>query len=400
MAALLTALVIAVAAAGWLMSLTPPPPRHLRTRPTPVRRQRICRPTNQTRPPRPPRLNPQHNQLRPVDLSSPEAAAVSWMAAWCPIDPHRNPEALAAGIRGGDDPEGWAQFTATPGQILADTAPGVTASCTTPTARIVSRPPGSDTTVVVLVSATRTITSPDNAGATEAFPDRAAAVRRPGRRRVVAGRRAGGGWLMVLRLAGRGLAARAVGIKAVVLLGGGGTGVLVAGIVLILVLAVGLGDGAQISTTAPGGGGCPVGAATCTGEAFDPGNIISDNEFYNTAAMTEAADPGLHRAAGRGLRRQQLPPLDPRGHGGSAGGCVLRGGDRRDRAGCGGGDRPGVRRVRGEPAGDAGDPAEGIPAAEPHRPHPRARMRRRGGGTARTPDRAAPRTATPPTPGW
>ncbi len=32
---------------------------------------------------------------------------------------------------------------------------------------------------------------------------------------------------MILRLAGRGLAARAVGIKAVVLLGGGGTGVLV-----------------------------------------------------------------------------------------------------------------------------------------------------------------------------
>jgi hypothetical protein len=93
---------------------------------------------------------------------------------------------------------------------------------------------------------------------------------------------------MLLRLAGRGLAARAVGIKALVLLGGGGTGVLVAGIVLILVLAVGLGDGAQISTTAPGGGGgCPVGAATCTGEAFDPGNIISDNEFYNTGAMTE-----------------------------------------------------------------------------------------------------------------
>ena len=92
---------------------------------------------------------------------------------------------------------------------------------------------------------------------------------------------------MVLRLAGRGLAARAVGIKALVLVGGGGTGVLVAGIVLILVLAIGLGDGAQISTTAPGGGGCPVGAATCTGEVFDPGNIISDNEFYNTTAMTE-----------------------------------------------------------------------------------------------------------------
>ena len=94
---------------------------------------------------------------------------MSWMAAWCPIDPHRNPDALAAGIRAVMTTEGWAQFTATPGQTLADTAPGVTASCDRPVARVVSRPPGSDTTVVVLVSATRTITGPDNAGATERF---------------------------------------------------------------------------------------------------------------------------------------------------------------------------------------------------------------------------------------
>ena len=91
---------------------------------------------------------------------------------------------------------------------------------------------------------------------------------------------------MVLHLAGRGVVARAAGIKAVLLLGGGGTGVLVAGIVLILVLAVGLGDGAQITTTTETGD-CPVGAATCTGQEFDPGNIISDKEFYNAAAMTE-----------------------------------------------------------------------------------------------------------------
>ena len=45
----------------------------------------------------------------------------------------------------------------------------MTASCSTPRARVVSRPPGSDTTVVVLVSATRTITGPDNAGATRRF---------------------------------------------------------------------------------------------------------------------------------------------------------------------------------------------------------------------------------------
>ena len=93
---------------------------------------------------------------------------------------------------------------------------------------------------------------------------------------------------MVLSLAGRGLVARKSGIKLVLLFGGGGTGVLVAGVVLILVLAVGLGDGAQITTTSlPGVGVCPVGAATCTGEAFDPGNIISDREFTNATTMTE-----------------------------------------------------------------------------------------------------------------
>ena len=90
---------------------------------------------------------------------------------------------------------------------------------------------------------------------------------------------------MIRSPAGRGVA-RAAGIKAVLLFGGGGTGVLVAGIVLTLVLAVGLGDGAQITTTTDTGV-CPVGAATCTGQAFDPGNIISDREFYNRAAMTE-----------------------------------------------------------------------------------------------------------------
>jgi hypothetical protein len=35
----------------------------------------------------------------------------------------------------------------------------------------VSRPPGSDATVVVLVSATRTITSPDNTSTAGLFPD-------------------------------------------------------------------------------------------------------------------------------------------------------------------------------------------------------------------------------------
>ena len=65
---------------------------------------------------------------------------------------------------------------------------------------------------------------------------------------------------MVLSVAGRGLVARKSGVKAVLLLGGSGTGLLVAGVVLILVLAVGLGDGAQAPTTAPGDAGCPSGA--------------------------------------------------------------------------------------------------------------------------------------------
>lgn len=92
---------------------------------------------------------------------------------------------------------------------------------------------------------------------------------------------------MVLALAGRTLAARTSGITAVLLLGGGGTGLLVAGIVLILILAVGVGDGAHNGSTPPAAVSCPVGAATCLAEAFDPGNIISDREFYDRAAMTE-----------------------------------------------------------------------------------------------------------------
>jgi hypothetical protein len=108
-----------------------------------------------------------------VDLSTPEAAAVSWLAAWCPADATRDPNAVAAGIRAAMTADGWAEFAATPGQLMLDAAPGTTASCDTPTASIVARPPGSDNTVVVLVSATRTITDPDpdaeNAGAAERF---------------------------------------------------------------------------------------------------------------------------------------------------------------------------------------------------------------------------------------
>ena len=78
---------------------------------------------------------------------------------------------------------------------------------------------------------------------------------------------------MVLTLAGRGLAARGSGIKAALLLGGSGTGLLVAGIVLILVLAVGLGDGAHTGSTQPGAGSCPIGAATCPTSRMNAGPV-------------------------------------------------------------------------------------------------------------------------------
>jgi hypothetical protein len=49
------------------------------------------------------------------------------------------------------------------------TVPGLTAACDRPTARIVSRPPGTDTTLVVLVSANRSIKRADNTGAAESL---------------------------------------------------------------------------------------------------------------------------------------------------------------------------------------------------------------------------------------
>ena len=106
-----------------------------------------------------------------VDLTTPESAAASWLTAWCPAKATRDPDAVTAGIRAVMTADGWAQFTATPGQLMVDAAAGTAASCDTPTARMVARPPGSDDTVVVLVSATRTITDSDaeNAEATAGF---------------------------------------------------------------------------------------------------------------------------------------------------------------------------------------------------------------------------------------
>ena len=279
-AILLISVVIIVAVVGWWMSLTTSP-----TTPAVESADTASAPTD------PPGtgsmwiISPNATGTVPAvpDLIWPEGAATSWLAAWCPFDPTANPDTVEQRIREAMTPAGWEQFSATPGQLMTEGAPGMTASCDEPVARVVSRPPGDATVVVVLVSATRTIT--DANGTRQFRIERRQFVVR-GRGRAVAGRHRGGRWLMVLSLAGRGLLARKSGVKAVLLLGGSGTGLLVAGIVLILVLAIGLGDGAQTPTTTPGDGGCPIGAA-CTGEVFDPGNIISDNEFYNSTAMTE-----------------------------------------------------------------------------------------------------------------
>jgi hypothetical protein len=104
-----------------------------------------------------------------VDLATPEAAAASWLAAWCPADANQDPDAVAAGIRAVMTADGWEQFTATPGLLIEDFAPDTAASCETPTARIVARPPGSDDTVMVLVSATRIITDAEEPGTAEHF---------------------------------------------------------------------------------------------------------------------------------------------------------------------------------------------------------------------------------------
>ena len=157
-AALLTAVVVAVAAAGWWMSQTPtaPGPPHVAagtgSEATDLPRFEPDLTTSvATRPSAPGSVSPA------VDLTSPETAAAAWLATWCPID-HRSPDDVATRVRSVMTDAGWAQFAATPGQTVPDPRPGVAASCDTPRARIVSRPSGSTTTVVVSVSATRTVT--------------------------------------------------------------------------------------------------------------------------------------------------------------------------------------------------------------------------------------------------
>ena len=135
---------------------------------------------------------------------------------------------------------------------------------------------------------------------------------------------------MVLSLAGRGLLARKSGVKAVLLLGGSGTGLLVAGIVLILVLAIGLGDGAQTPTTTPGDGGCPIGADLHRG-GVRPGKHHLRQRVLQLHRDDRNPDPGLHPTARRRLHQPQLPPRRPGHHGRPARRRVLRGHGRRGR---------------------------------------------------------------------
>ena len=166
-ATLLAAVVIAIAVAGWWMTETPVPtapsvdstdtllaatdlPSYLSDT-TGSADTKAATPKNE-----PPLASP--------ELTSPQAAAASWLAAWCPIDPHRNPDAALAAIRAAMTDAGWAQFNATPEHSLASGVPGLTASCDAPQARIVSRPPGTDLMVVVAVSAIRTVIDAEHGG--------------------------------------------------------------------------------------------------------------------------------------------------------------------------------------------------------------------------------------------
>ena len=103
-----------------------------------------------------------------VGPAPPEEVASAWLAVWCSTDPPRSDDSVGA-IRDLMTARGWAEFSSTPGQTTTDLRPGLTASCDTPQARIVSRPPDTDDSVVVLVSATRTLTDATNSSAARTF---------------------------------------------------------------------------------------------------------------------------------------------------------------------------------------------------------------------------------------
>lgn len=102
-------------------------------------------------------------------LASPEAAAESWLAAWCPIDPNSNPVEVRTRTRAAMTAAGWAQFTAGSGSAMAGAIAGAIATCDPPSARIVSYPPGTEVPVVVMVWATRRVFHPGNPAAGRSF---------------------------------------------------------------------------------------------------------------------------------------------------------------------------------------------------------------------------------------
>ena len=126
---------------------------------------------------------------------------------------------------------------------------------------------------------------------------------------------------------------------------------------------------------------------------FDPGNIISDEVFYNTGAMTRRSDPAFIADPGRRLHGAVVPEEPAGHHAGAAGGSVLRGLRRGRERGRGGGPLE-VSRACGINPQVMLVTLQKESGLLTRRTRPRRRMPRRGGGTARTPAPAAPRTAT------
>ena len=101
-------------------------------------------------------------------------------------------------------------------------------------------------------------------------------------------------------------------------------------------------------------------AQTATGSAFDPGNIVSDAVFYNTSAMTVEQIRVFLRAEGEGCTGAYCLKNLSHHHHQPARGSVLRGLPGRDERGRGRRHRQVLDRLRDQPAGHAGDAAEGI----------------------------------------
>ena len=99
------------------------------------------------------------------DLSTPGAAAVSWLLRWCPFDYRQDPTTRITAARVAMTDTGWAQFSTE--KDSADTAAGwagivasrATGRCTDLRAAVSLQAPRTATGVVVVVTATRTVTT-------------------------------------------------------------------------------------------------------------------------------------------------------------------------------------------------------------------------------------------------